>query len=488
MAKNRIGIAIFIMLFVSYSYFLQDPWNWNSIPRIALGISLIEDGTLNIDEFQDVTGDRSYYEGHVYSDKAPGMTFTSLPFIAASISYLNSYHKHYKWINIKSNEVTPSFVFVTQIATIFTSGLLTAIAAVALFFVALKLGASLGGATFGALAYGLATPAWGWATAFYGHASAASCLFLGLVAILYMLDASKSRSSEAALGFIAGALLSWAVVIEYTSAPASAVIAIYGLVCAWQWERGRFLTVLAWAVAGAFIFILPLIIYNYAVFGTLFDSGYRYHTTFTGTKEGFYGIESPRIQITGRLLLGIKRGIFWLSPLLLFVPYALYRQWKIPGVKGLSLTIIVIALYYLFWNSGYVYWTGGSATGPRFLTPILPFVSLSLGILWSKAGKYLRVAILVFFVISFFISLASVSVSMMGVRTPKTNIVLDYLIPNFLDANKLKTSFVVRSISYSLNGDTQADLIPLYIILVLGLGYILWELKREDSKNINTAN
>jgi len=304
------------------------------------------------------------------------------------------------------------------------------------------------------------------------------------VAILYLLYSSKPRSSEAALGFIAGALLSWAVVIEYTSAPASAVIAIYGLVCAWQWGRERLLRVVAWAAAGAFIFILPLIIYNYAVFGSLFDSGYRYHTTFTGTKEGFYGIDSPRVRVVGRLLLGIKRGILWLSPLLLFVPYALYRQWKMPRMKGISLITIIIALYYLLWNSGYIYWTGGSTTGPRFLTPILPFVCLSLGILWSRAGKYLRAGMLVFFVISFFISLASVSVSMMGVRTPKTNIVLDYLIPNFLDANKLKTSFVVRSISYSLNGNSHADLIPLYIILVLGLGYILWELKREYSKNI----
>jgi len=161
MAKNRIGIVIFIMLFLSYCYFLQDPWNWNSIPRIALGISLIEDGTFNIDKFQTVTGDRAYYKGHVYSDKAPGMTFVSLPFIAASIAYLNSSNKQYQWINIKLNEVTPAFIFLTQISTIFTSGLLTAIAAVALFFVAIKLGASLGGATFGALAYGLATPAWG---------------------------------------------------------------------------------------------------------------------------------------------------------------------------------------------------------------------------------------------------------------------------------------------------------------------------------------
>lgn len=87
-------------------------------------------------------------------------------------------------------------------------------------------------------------------------------------------------------------------------------------------------------------------------------------------------------------------------------------------------------------------------------------------------------------VISLFISLACVSVGMMGVRTARTNIVLDYLIPNFLASNKLKTSFVVGSIFSSLNGNPYCDLIPLHIILVLGLGYILWDTKRHYSKKI----
>jgi len=143
---------------LSYCYFLQDPKNWNSITRVALGISLLEDGSININKYRGYTGDYAIFEGNFYSDKAPGMTFMALPAIAAAKLYLVITNENYRWINENDN-LTLSFVFATQMATIFTSGLLTAIAAAALFFVAIKLGAGLGGATFGALAYGLATPA-----------------------------------------------------------------------------------------------------------------------------------------------------------------------------------------------------------------------------------------------------------------------------------------------------------------------------------------
>lgn len=480
--EKRIGITIFLLLLFSYSYFLQDPFNWNPVTRVALGISMVEDGSLNINKFRPITQDMAFYDGKYYSDKAPGMTFSALPAIAITKLYLDSTITNYKWVTNK-NKPTPHFVFVMQIATIAAAGFPAALAALALFFVAIRLGAGLGGATFGALAYGLATPVWGWSTTLFGHSSAGACLFLGFAFILYLLDLPSAKRRDIALGFLSGALLSWAVVIEYTSAPASAIIAMYALVSARQWERERFIRVLLSALAGAVIFILPLLIYNYLVYENLFTTGYRYHATFTATKEGFYGIESPKIKIIGRLLVGMKRGIFWLSPLLLFTPIALYRLWKTPAQKGLAITIIAITLYYFLWNSGYVYWSGGSTTGPRFLTPILPFLCLSLAFLWSKASRYLKAGLLLFFALSFFLSLASVSVSMvLGIKT-KINFVIDHIIPNFIEANNLTTSFIVRSISPSSNGNSHIDLLPLYIVLAVGGIYILWELETFRRKN-----
>ena len=79
-----IAAALFIMLYISYCYFLQNPYNWNSVPRIALALSVIENGTLDITEYKPATGDIAIYKGKLYSDKAPGMSFMAIPFIAVT--------------------------------------------------------------------------------------------------------------------------------------------------------------------------------------------------------------------------------------------------------------------------------------------------------------------------------------------------------------------------------------------------------------------
>ncbi|GJM14730.1 MAG: hypothetical protein DHS20C13_00570 [Thermodesulfobacteriota bacterium] len=448
---------------------------------------MIEESSLNINKFHFATGDKALYQGNYYSDKAPGMTFSALPAISVSKLYLDLNKNNYKWIN-DDGKITSPFIFVAQIATIATSGLLTALAGAALFFVAIKLGAGPAGAIFGALAFGLATPAWGWSTAFFGHASAGSCLFLGLTAILYLLNSTSGKRRDIVLGFISGALLSWAVVIEYTSAPVSVIIAIYGLISAWNWERRKFMKVFFSAFVGAFIFICPLLIYNYAIYGNILTSGYEYTVLFPGMKAGYYGIVAPKPEVLFNLLFSPYKGIFWFSPLLLFVPFALYKLWQTRGQKGLSITIVAVTLYYLLWNSGYVYWTGGGSLGPRFLTPMLPFLCISLAFLWAQAGKKFKLVLFVFFVISFLISLMSVSVSMIKDIGSEINPITEYLIPEFFTANQLDVSFLFRLTSPSFDGTSHLHILPLYLILAIGFIYILWELYEYSNSDVNSTS
>jgi len=461
---------------------MQDPWNWNSVTRVAFGLSLVEDGSPDINKYIYVTGDKALYQGNFYSDKAPGMTFSALPAIAASKLYLNSTVKNYRWINQRGN-LTPFFFFVTQIATIATSGLLTALAALALYFIAIKLGVGLGGATFGALAFGLATPAWGWATSFFGHASTTSCLFLGLVLILYLLNTFPSKVRDIVLGFASGALLSWAVVIDYTSAPVSAMISVYGIIYAWKWDRGRFFRVFMSAFAGAVIFIMPLLLYHYIIYDDPFTTGYRYHTTFEATKKGFYGISLPRASVLSRLMIDIRRGMLWYSPLLLLTPYAIYKQFRLPGQKGLAILVFVITMYYLIWNAGYIYWTGGSTTVPRFLTPILPFLCLSFAVLWSKSGNYLKLAMIILALISYFVSLLCVSINMYVRLSEEINYVTQHLIPKFIHGNKFMISYILRLIIPSIDVNSQMGLLPLYIFQLVGLVYIVLQIRKAKIEN-----
>ena len=105
------------------------------------------------------------------------MSFMAYPYLASAKFGLNSLSSHIGWVKYegdkiiwvdKDGSITQPFALVNQIVTNLTSGLITVLAALAIYFVAIRLGVGLGGAVFGALAYGLATPAWGGQMYFLG--------------------------------------------------------------------------------------------------------------------------------------------------------------------------------------------------------------------------------------------------------------------------------------------------------------------------------
>jgi hypothetical protein len=124
----------------------------------------------------------------------------------------------------------------------------------------------------------------------------------------------------------------------------------------------------------------------------------------------------------------------------------------------------------------------------RISLPMLPFLCLSLGLFWLRAGSIIRAELLFLFAISFLISLMSVSVSMVIQHAPRIHIVAEYLIPKFIEASQFRTSLIVRLLSPSYDGNTPLDLLPLYIILALGGLYILWELKNSQRKSSNPTS
>ncbi|MDQ5808470.1 MAG: hypothetical protein M3320_07305, partial [Actinomycetota bacterium] len=55
----------------------------NQASHYAL-IRALDSGTARIDPWQDETADKSFYEGHYYSVKAPGLAFATLPWYDAT--------------------------------------------------------------------------------------------------------------------------------------------------------------------------------------------------------------------------------------------------------------------------------------------------------------------------------------------------------------------------------------------------------------------
>src|SRR4051794_14448005 len=73
----RAPAALAAALFCSYAYFYQ-AGGWNQNSRFALVRAILERHTLQIDAYQLHTGDRAFWQGHYYSDKAPGASLLAV--------------------------------------------------------------------------------------------------------------------------------------------------------------------------------------------------------------------------------------------------------------------------------------------------------------------------------------------------------------------------------------------------------------------------
>src|SRR5215208_1130252 len=79
-AKGVSLLLLFLVLFC-YSYFIQEG-GWNANSRMALIMSVVHYHQLNIDPYENTTGDKVLYNGHYYSDKAIGTALLGVPVYA----------------------------------------------------------------------------------------------------------------------------------------------------------------------------------------------------------------------------------------------------------------------------------------------------------------------------------------------------------------------------------------------------------------------
>src|SRR5947209_5942905 len=66
------AFRVFLLAFVVYAYFLPRWADWNIDSRFDLTRAIVDVHSLRIDRFHFNTWDKAVYQGHFYSDKAPG--------------------------------------------------------------------------------------------------------------------------------------------------------------------------------------------------------------------------------------------------------------------------------------------------------------------------------------------------------------------------------------------------------------------------------
>ena len=388
---------MFLLLFVSYAYFYQ-AGGWNQNTRFNLVRAILNDGTVQVDRYHDNTGDKAYFDGHYYSDKAPGQAFGALPAVALARAVYASAGGNGETLN--------GLALLSYVATVATVGLFTAAAGVVLYKLSLAWGASRGGALFAATAFGLATPMWGLATLFIGHALAASCLVLAFAAAWRIGHSYRSDSTDLLHGLAIGVAAGWATISEFPAAVPAALIAALAAIRAWPLGRRRAVRLLGGLAAGALLCASLLMAYQYACFGSPFHLAYSSEEGFEGMKQGLFGIQAPTREVLMELLFGTYRGLLPLAPVIAVTPAGL---WMLRRQGAAVATALVIAGFYILLNAGYYYWEGGWTMGPRHLAPAIPFLCLGLAPLWTRSSRTVRLVLAALWIWGFSLSLITVA-------------------------------------------------------------------------------
>ncbi|MBV8487294.1 MAG: hypothetical protein JO161_03340, partial [Planctomycetaceae bacterium] len=266
MHSPRIGVqcAVFLTLLGSYAFFWHSR-DWNTASRLMLTYSMVDRGTVCLDGLENQTRDIAQLDGHYYCDKLPGFS------LVATVPYRLA-----RWVlGLPPHPLGQDAIAYWPAdywVTLGTSGLFTALLAVMLLRLAYDLGCSERQGALVGLAYGLATPAYVYATLAYGHQLTAFAL-LGSLYLLWKTPYAHEAARLVAAGFLAAA----AAVIELQVAPVVVVLGFYLLVQCFTGQRKPD-AIVSFAL-GAVAPALVLLGYNLLAFGSPWDMGYFHHAT-----------------------------------------------------------------------------------------------------------------------------------------------------------------------------------------------------------------
>jgi hypothetical protein len=364
LTSKRLALVAVLLVGIAYATMIQS-FSWNQTSHYDLIRSLNVERTY-IDPYQSNTGDKVFYKGHWFSARAPGLALFAMPFYdvlkgldaekVARSSEAQRGEDEMVWMIGLWGNVLPGLLLlllVWRVADRFEPG--------------------YGAAS--AVALGLGTMVLPLSTLLFSHVFTA---FLGFAAFALMLRERDGPAAPSLLA-IAGLAMGYAVGSEYPLFFVAAVLGLYLLSRRDALNVRGVLTRAGAYIAGGIVGIVPLLLYNHYAFHSWTHLAY---SDVPRQQKGFFGIDLPSLKVLATLLFD-SRGLLTISPVLIMGAIGavlLYRR----GKRAEALTIGGVCLCYVGYNSGYYLPFGGGFMGPRFLTTMLPFLAVPLGIAFKR--------------------------------------------------------------------------------------------------------
>jgi hypothetical protein len=433
---NKKEVKIFLTFFIIYSLFVH--WiGWNENSRFDLVRAIVDEKRFKIDSFFNNTGDRSLFQGHYYSDKAPGSSFLAVPTYATwNFIYNNFVSKDFKKINSGTSDyftltenivheftffwpLDPGFLFYSSmiLVTVFTSSLFGALTVVLIYKFSNYFTKSESKKIALAMMAGFGTLLFPSSLIFMeGSVSA----FFAFASFYFLFKAKLEKTKNVKFFLLSGLLAGFGVVVNELVL----IVALTNLVYVLLTRK----EMLKFYIIGAAIGVMPLLAYNYTIFHTMTQypkifapfvlPRWALDTKVWG-ELGTSGIKFLNPYAILKLLFYPEVGLFVFSPILLLSLiglFYLYKKFRTETTLILLILITNVIVISSFWG-----WDGGVSIGPRNLAISIPFLVLPLIEIFNLLDK--RFLKIVFFILLFY----SVSVNFLmlqdssGIKLERNN-------------------------------------------------------------------
>lgn len=402
----RLELAIFLILFITYSYFHQGG-GWANNSRFAQVRSVVEERKFEINHYmiyrfvRDVdgkprlrrmafpsgiekeqiawianTGDFSLFQERLYPNKPPG------PVLAAVPAYFTAYHFE-RALGIDPGDWWP-LTFNAYLTTAFSVSLLAALGGVVFYRISLQLFPSAPAWTHAAstLTFGMGTLMLPFATTLSDHDIVAALTLLGFWLVLIEKDGGSTLVRPAIALVAAGILIGLIVLMSYACVISVALLTLY---VAWSVRAWR---EVVFFLAGVALPIVLLAWYHMFCFGSVWANASTFQNELFQEKEmlfGMFGI--PQFDVIIKLLFSTYRGLFFTSPVLALSCFGFWLM--ATHYKKHAEVALFVAMFigFLLMNSSFNNWHSGWSIGPRYLIPALPFLSLPLTLIFEKLPR-----------------------------------------------------------------------------------------------------
>jgi hypothetical protein len=319
----------------------------NELTRWAAVAGFVDRGSFDVAWATPLIGppmDVARHGAHLYSNKAPGLTFLSIPAYLAARPFLGPPTTgNLRWS-----------LTVMRVATVTLPGLL----------LGLLMARSTRDDSFAVVSLLFATPVFVFGTVYFSHVTATALLYGAYLLALRGPSGPHTLGRVALAGFLAGL----AVVTEY---PAALGVVILGAVLLFGRDRGKRLAAYG---AGGLPWAVGLALYNRAMFGSLVSISTANEAAANlaaQASHGIFGVVWPTLSGLSTILTSPSRGLLFFSPVLVLGVVALVpRSVRAPDAwfRFLFVVLLVVAM------GGYPMNHGGWGVSARYLILTLPFI------------------------------------------------------------------------------------------------------------------